>query len=204
MLKKTFINLLLKYTDNASLIDELWAEIESNYSGKKRYYHNLSHLENLLAQLIKVKDQIKQWDTILFTLYYHDAVYKAIKSNNEEASAILADKRMKQISVPTEIINSCKAQILATKKHQENSDTDTNYFTDVDLSVLGQDWERYSQYYQQVRKEYSIYPDIMYNPGRKKVLQHFLDMNRIFKTEFFYSAFENQAKQNLKKELSLL
>lgn len=47
MLKKTFIELLENYTDDKNLIEELWNEIEANYSGKKRHYHTLEHLENL-------------------------------------------------------------------------------------------------------------------------------------------------------------
>jgi predicted metal-dependent HD superfamily phosphohydrolase len=103
--------------------------------------------------------------------------------------------------VPTEIIENCKSQILATKKHQDSSDIDTNFFIDADLSILGQDTETYKIYFQNVRKEYSIYPDLIYNPGRKKVLKHFLELKRIFKTEYFYAKYENQAKQNLQTEL---
>jgi predicted metal-dependent HD superfamily phosphohydrolase len=127
-----------------------------------------------------------------------------LKSDNEEKSAGVAESRMKQVSVPESIIKNCKEQILATKKHLDNSDTDTNYFTDADLSILGQDWNMYSEYYRNVRKEYSIYPDLIYNPGRKKVLKHFLDMERIFKTEYFYSKFEQQAKINIQMELKSL
>ncbi|MDF2455480.1 MAG: hypothetical protein K0R51_1473 [Cytophagaceae bacterium] len=204
MLKETFETLLLNYTNRKELIGNLWEEIEKNHSNKKRHYHTLSHLENLLTQLTPIKDKINDWHCISFTLYYHDIVYNALNSDNEEKSAELAEKRMKQLSMPAEMIEKCKAQILATKKHLDNSDTDTNYFTDADLSVLGQDWEIYAEYYQNVRKEYSVYPNLIYNPGRKKVLKHFLEMGRIYKTEYFYSKFEKQAKQNLQKELELL
>jgi len=204
MLKDTFIALVSNYTNDKSLINKLWEEIEKSYSSKRRHYHTLSHLENLLSQLIEIKDKINNWETVLFTLYYHDVVYHALNSDNEEKSAELAEKRMKQLSVSAEIIENCKAQILATKKHQSNSDSDTNYFTDADLSVLGQSWETYKDYYQNVRKEYSIYPSIIYNPGRKKVLHHFLDMERIYKTEYFHAKFESQAKQNLRNELKEL
>jgi predicted metal-dependent HD superfamily phosphohydrolase len=111
---------------------------------------------------------------------------------------------MNQIFVPDDTIELCKTHILATKSHHQSSDTDTNFFTDADLSVLGQSWEIYSTYFKNVRKEYSIYPDLLYNPGRKKVLNHFLAMDRIFKTEFFYDKFEIQAKKNLRKELEIL
>jgi len=204
MLKETFTKLLTKYTDEDRLINILWTEIEKNYTGKKRHYHTLQHLCNLLSQLTIVKGEIKNWETTLFTLYYHDIIYNASKSDNEEKSAKLAEKRMKEISVSKEIIEHCKKQILATKSHHKSIDSDTNYFTDADLSVLGQSWEKYALYYKNVRKEYAIYPAIIYNPGRKKVLNHFLSMDRIFKTDFFYNKFETQAKQNLQRELDSL
>lgn len=204
MLKETFIGLLTNYTDNDRLTNELWTEIEKNYSSKKRHYHTLHHLDSLLAQLTDVKGEIQNWNTILFTLYYHDIVYNSLKSDNEEKSAELAEKRMKQISVSIDAIELCKNQILTTKSHIKSTDSDTNYFTDADLSVLGQNWETYSLYYKNVREEYSIYPDFVYNPGRKKVLIHFLSMDRIFKTDFFHNKFEIQAKQNLQMEIELL
>ena len=204
MLKQTFIALLSKYTDDEPLVLDLWNEISQNYSKKNRYYHTLQHLENLLNQLTDIQPQIEDWKTILFTLYYHDLVYDSMKSDNEKQSANLAEKRLKQANVPTEMIEKCKVQIMATKEHLLSSDNDTNYFTDADLSVLGQAWAVYSAYYQNVRKEYAIYPDFLYNPGRKKVLKHFLAMERIFKTDYFYSEFEQQARENLEKEFNLL
>jgi predicted metal-dependent HD superfamily phosphohydrolase len=204
VLKETFTELLGNYTGNDRLTNELWTEIEQSYSGKKRHYHSLQHLSSLLMQLKEVAGEIQNWETILFTLYYHDIVYNALKSNNEEKSAELAEKRMKQLDVSKDKIELCKRQIVATKSHIQSTDSDTNYFTDADLSVLGQPWEIYSLYHQNVRKEYSIYPDFVYNPGRKKVLNHFLAMDRIFKTDFFYTRFETQAKQNLQKEIALL
>ncbi|MBB1192845.1 hypothetical protein DNC80_04085, partial [Flavobacterium sp. SOK18b] len=96
MLKETFSNLLTKYTDDESLTNELWNEIDQNYTDKKRHYHNLSHLDNLYKQLLFVKEKIENWDTVLFTLFYHDVIYNALNSDNEEKSAQLAEKRLKQ------------------------------------------------------------------------------------------------------------
>jgi len=204
MLKKTFIELLQNYAAGDKLAGELWNEIENSYSAKSRHYHTLNHLDNLLQQLTDVKADIKHWDTILFTFYYHDIVYNAAKSDNEEKSAELAVKRMNLVSASPEMIERCKNQILATKQHVENGDLDTNYFLDADLSILGQPWEVYTDYYKNVRKEYSIYPALIYNPGRKKVLRHFLTMDRIFKTDHFFRKFDQQARQNLQKEIDLL
>lgn len=204
ILKQTFEELIIRYKDDDQLTDELWNEIVLNYSHKKRHYHTFAHLENLLKQLSDIKDQIKDWDVVLFSLYYHDIIYNPLKNDNEERSADLAEKRLQQIAVPQRIVENCKTQILATKKHAIDLDADVNFFTDADLSILGSECSLYFVYFKQVRKEYSIYPDLVYNPGRKKVLLHFLKMERIFKTDYFKIKFEWQAKQNLQKELELL
>lgn len=204
MLKETFIQLIGNYTTDGRLLKQLWQEIEDNYSEKKRHYHTLQHLENLLPLLLQVKENIKDWNTILFSFYYHDVVYNALKRNNEEKSAEFAQSRMQLIGAPGPMIEKCVQQILFTKDHLFSDDNDTNFFTDADLSVLGQDWGVYENYFKQVRKEYSLFPDLIYIPGRKKVLRHFLQMERIFKTDFFFNKFELPAKQNLQKELDLL
>lgn len=204
LLNETFIELLHRYNRDSSLHVQLWSEIQKNYSSKNRHYHTLAHLDNILNVLLVVRTEIQHWDCILFTLYYHDVIYNSLKSDNEEKSAEVAQKRMKQLGVDPVTIARGFNQILATKTHLASADLDTNYFTDADLSVLGQSWETYSQYYKNVRKEYSIYPDFMYKPGRKKVLNHFLSMDRIFKTEFFYTKFEGQARRNLQMEIELL
>lgn len=204
MLKNTFLNLLATYSNDNSFNILLWQEIEEYYTSKKRHYHTLEHLENLLFQLTPIRTKISSWNTILFTLFYHDVIYNSLKNNNEEKSAELAVKRMNQLSIPNKVIENCFSQILATKSHKTSENSDTNYFTDADLSILGQSWEVYTQYYKNVRKEYAVYPNIIYNSGRKKALQHFLTMENIFKTEYFYQKFEETARKNIQKEIELL
>jgi predicted metal-dependent HD superfamily phosphohydrolase len=203
-LKDVFIQLAKKYCDDIAVVDECWREIEINYTKKKRHYHTLSHIENLWKQLEIVKENIEDWDTVLFTLFYHDVIYNALKKDNEEQSALLAEKRMIQLGISATSIDKCKKQIIATKQHLKNTDSDTNYFIDADLSILGTNWEIYFKYLNDVRKEYSIYPNLIYKPGRKKVLEHFLGMERIYKTDYFFNNFEGQAKLNMQKEIDLL
>lgn len=205
MLKDIFITLLRKYShvNDDAVFNQYWEEIESNYAHKKRHYHTLTHLENLINQLNEVKTNIKHWDTILFSVFYHDAIYNVLKKDNEEQSANLAEKRMLNIGIDTVIIQKTTDYILATKNHILHEDSDCNFLLDADLSVLGSDWESYLAYSKQVRKEYSIYPNFVYNPGRKKVLNHFLEMEKIFKTDYFYEKFEENAKENLARELKM-
>ena len=201
MIKNEYLECIKAYSpDHAAT---LWNEVEKNYSQTDRHYHTLTHLESLVSELIPLKDKFENWCTIVFAIVYHDIVYKAWKKNNEEKSADVAVKRLKEISYPDGEISRCKELILATKRH-EPLDGSTNLFTDADLSILGCDSATYTAYFNQIRREYSIFPDIIYNPGRKKVLHHFLEMVRIFKTDHFYDKYEDQARVNLQEELRLL
>lgn len=200
-LKASFYELVLNYKNDVHTAEELWNEIKDNYSGEKRHYHNLFHLSNLYQQLSLVKEAVEDWEVILFSVCYHDIIYNPLKSDNEERSAKLAEKRLQSINFPASRIARCINEILATKGHQVAEDNDVNLFTDADLSVLGSSSDLYNIYTRQVRKEYSIYPDFAYKKGRRKVLEHFLNMDRIFKTNYFYDKFENQARKNMANEL---
>lgn len=204
MTKSNYIELVKQYNVDSNSTEGLWNEINRNYTQEKRYYHNLQHIEALLLELLSVKDKIENWSVILFTLYYHDIIYKSTKKDNEEKSAQLATQRMMEIGVDTNDIQLCQKQILATKSHKNQADSDTNYFTDADLSILGKEPKMYKTYCSNIRKEYRIYPNFLYKKGRKKVVNHFLSMNRIFKTNEFYDKYEEQAKFNLNNELKTL
>jgi predicted metal-dependent HD superfamily phosphohydrolase len=201
MLKNIFLNLLTNYNADPDLTIQMWAEIEKSYSAPKRFYHNLAHLTALLQFLLNYKQEIEHWNALLFSIFYHDIVYNVLRSDNEERSAATAVKRLQTLNVDPATINICTAQILATKKHADSGNKDTNLFTDADLMVLGQPAPDYQQYCKQIRKEYGIYPELVYKPGRKKVLLHFLQMPRIYKTSTCFSLFESQARTNLETEL---
>ena len=94
--------------------------------------------------------------------------------------------------------------ILATKLHLKNKNEDFNWLIDFDLKILAKSWSVYEVYTQQIRREYKIYPDFLYKPGRKKALIHFLENEFIFCTNEFRLEHETQARSNILKEIGLL
>ena len=201
MLTDTFLRLVNKYSNNNELATNLWLEIFTKYSESKRYYHTIGHLEAVINELNEVKDEIIDWDTVLFAVFYHDIIYKASSSTNEADSAKLAMQRLAEFRYTAEKIAKCANMILATKEHQLSEDNDNKYVIDADLSILGRKADDYQKYTEQIREEYSIYPDFMYSKGRKKALQHFLQAETIYKTEHFIKKFEKSAKKNVSNEL---
>lgn len=204
MFKQTFKDVLLNITSDNFLVDKLWTEIQSSYSKSGRYYHNIIHLDSLIGQLLPIRNQIEDWQTLIFSVAYHDIIYDTLRQDNEEKSAALAYDRLTQLKCPSVQKEKCKRQILSTKQHQASDNIDTNYFIDADLSILGSDKNSYLKYAEQIRKEYNYYPDLLYKPGRKKVLLKFLKMRNIYKTKYFQNKYEEQAKINISIELKSL
>src|SRR5687768_15818197 len=165
-LKAIWNELMSKYTDNVGLVDDLWAEIEKNYTVKKRYYHNLAHLEYMTDKAIEYKGSLADLDTLLFSIFYHDIIYNTKRQDNEKKSADMAHDQLSKLGIPIAKIAKCQKQIIATKEHQYNSDNDTNYLVGIDLAILGESPEMYKDYAKKIREEYSIYPDFLYKKGR--------------------------------------
>lgn len=201
-LKERFSALCLPFTHDQKLIEKLWSEIEKKYSEKGRHYHNLTHLESLFSELDAIKDRISNYSNISFSVFYHDVIYDASSKSNEEKSADFAKAKLQELTIDTFDLSKIHHQILATKAHEHSDDEDINYLLDADLSILGKNQEVYMDYTQKIRKEYSIYPDLLYKPGRRKVLKHFLAMENIFKTEYFREKYEEQAKRNIAFEIT--
>ena len=192
------------YSEDEELISTYWNEIETHYNSKSRHYHNLSHIYNMLFQIEALKSSIINYDLCRFTIWYHDIIYKSTKKNNELKSAEFAKNRLKFLDLGEKSIEIVQKQIKSTQKHElvlkENDDN--AYVLDLDLSILGTNWDTYKKYTNDIRKEYAIYPDFMYRPGRKKVLAHFINRDTLFFTDYFRNKYENQARENLKREIA--
>ncbi len=199
-------NNIWKQTNSPSgLVNTFWAEIVKAYSSKERYYHNLQHISQMLNSSLNYKNKIEDIQVVQLAIFYHDVIYSAKRKDNEERSAKLASKHLKKLGYPQNKIEKCCTYILATKSHQFSlTDSDLAYFLDFDLQKLGANWLEYEEYTKQIRLEYRIYPDLVYKPGRKKVLEHFLKLGKIYKSPEFFSLYEKQARTNLLKELEFI
>ncbi len=203
-LKEQWTTITALYSNPSVLVEKLWKEIEENYCQSNRHYHNLDHLSYMFKKANEYKANLEDFDTLSFSIFYHDFIYNTKRSNNEEKSAEAARERLTKLGVPRFKIVKCQQQIMATKAHREDDDTDRSYLVDFDLAILGEDSETYQNYTRKIRKEYSLYPNILYNPGRKKVLKHFLEMDNIFKMPDFRNRYEEQVRKNIQYELENL
>ena len=204
MFEDAFIAEIIKLGNDARIALQLWKEIVSKYQEAGRFYHTLTHVQQIYRDLVPVKNEISDWPTLIFSIAFHDVIYNPLSKDNEKQSAGYAGIKLSDAHASITQIEKCNKQILATITHEFSADADTNYFTDADLAILGAAPEAYVSYAADIRREYSHYPDVAYNEGRKKVIMHFLGMQNIFKTAYFHHHYESRAKNNLAGELGRL
>ena len=201
-LQKRFTELLSAIGFTEEQTNAKWFELEKAYSKKSRHYHNLNHLTEMITEFDAHVTKLKYPNEVLYSIFYHDYIYNSSRKDNELKSAEFAIKIL-----PKESIIGSKVvfdMILATKDHQCHGVEDEKWLIDFDLKILSKDWEAYQIYFQQIRKEYSIYPDFLYKPGRKKALEHFLENDFIFQTTAFRNLYEAKARENIKREIEYL
>ena len=201
-LKDNYAELLSKIGFGTNEIQQNWLDLEKAYSKKSRHYHNLTHIQDMMACYEKYSDQLEFPNEVLYAIFYHDYIYVSSKKDNELKSAEFAVKILpKETTLNSELVFD---MICATQLHQHNAIEDTNWLIDFDLKILARDWDGYKTYFEQIRKEYRIYPDFLYKPGRAKALKHFLENEFIFQTDEFRNLYEEKARANIEKEISLL
>ena len=96
-----------------------------------------------------------------------------------------------------EVIARLKSLVLVTKHTATPVAPDEQLLVDIDLSILGASSERFAEYEQQIRDEYSFVPYDVFIQKRQEILKGFLDRPRIYQTAYCYDLLERNAITNL-------
>lgn len=192
--------------DGHSVRDDLlqrYSEPHRSYtpSGRLRA-HTIQHLRECIDILSTVSSVAKQPGEIELALWFHDAAYDQDK-HNEERSADLAVDALKKANAPDDMIELVRSLILITRHTEVLASIDEMIIVDVDLAILGANEQRFAEYEQQIRQEYSYVPDDQFKVARQAVLNSFLNRKRICSTDLMFDRFGKLARQNLKKALAV-
>lgn len=180
------------------------AQVLDAWDEPHRHYHNRRHLEECLAAFQPVRSQCRHPGEVALALWFHDAVYNTHSNTNEADSADLAERAMFEAGLTGPVVGRVRHLILSSAHANTLATGDEAVMRDVDVLVLGADAERYSQYQQGVREEFSWVPEPVFKEGRSRVLQSFLGKPRIYLLPEFYDRYELSARRNLQRELKVL
>lgn len=176
-----------------------WELLASHYSEPHRHYHNLHHIDAMLACM----DHSRQGDPAMeLAVWFHDVVYDPKALDNEAQSACLFQDCLSG-SLNADISADVVRLILATDHSNPRSGRlDEDLIRDIDLSILAADPATYLVYCAAIRDEYSHVPDPEFVAGRQAVLVRFLS-GQIYQTDKS-SACEAAARRNIQSEIARL
>lgn len=175
-------------------------QLSRAYSEPHRHYHNQRHIAECLQEFDAVRQLAADAGAVELALWFHDAAYDPKASDNEEQSAVLAKRCLKDVG-REDLARTIGELILATKSHDAQAGADTALVVDIDLSILGQNQARFAEYESQIRAEYDWVPLDIFNTKRAEILRKFLDRPHIYFTSHFRERCERPARRNL--ELSI-
>jgi predicted metal-dependent HD superfamily phosphohydrolase len=204
--KKYWIDLSRKFTADELEIEKCFNMLMAAYSEPHRHYHNIEHINSMIQEINAGNNDLSDPDALLFATWFHDVVYNPRKHDNEAASAEVAARELKKLSVPEEKIEKAKQLILATANHMnvKEHDLTTDFFLDCDLKILGAKTSEYLTYAENIRQEYKHVMSFIYKRERKKILKGFLESQKIYRTEYFRNKYEEQARKNISLEIQNL
>ncbi len=185
-------------------LDRVFQLLVSAYTKPDRHYHNLTHIHHVLATLNRFSDMLENPIAVSLAAWFHDFIYNPQASDNELQSAKAAGELLLNISRNKELIDRVQKLILATQGHQIIADDfDRAIFLDTDLAILGADPVTYQAYSRSIRREYSWVADTAYRAGRIRVLESFLQRDRIYHTDTLFNELESLARSNMLSEIQI-
>jgi len=170
------------------------------YAEPHRHYHDQRHLREVLDAVDRLAHHADDLAAVRLAAWFHDAVYDPRACDNEERSAALA-----QSALPPPLADEVARLVRLTAEHSpQPGDRDGAVLCDADLAILGADEQRYDEYASDVRREYDHVADDAFRTGRTAVLARLLARDRLYSTATAYDLWEDRARANLRRELSVL
>jgi predicted metal-dependent HD superfamily phosphohydrolase len=177
----------------------------SRWAEPHRRYHTTDHLAAVLGRVDELAEHARDADAVRLAAWFHDAVYRPDRSENEERSARLAERALPEAGLPDRLTAEVARLVRLTVSHDPAAgDRDGEVLCDADLAVLAAAPDGYAAYAAAVREEYAFVPDDAFRTGRAGVLRQLLTLPALFRTPYGTAHWEPAARRNLTAELALL
>jgi predicted metal-dependent HD superfamily phosphohydrolase len=176
----------------------------ARYSEPHRQYHTVRHLDECFAKFEELRTQTNHPEEIELALWFHDAVYDTRRQDNEAKSAEWARATASAANLPAVVADRIHNLVMATSHDAVPTEPDQKVLVDVDLSILGAAPERFDEYEDQIREEYSWVPAVLFRVKRREILKGFLARASIFNTRKFVEEYEARARANLERSIKRL
>jgi predicted metal-dependent HD superfamily phosphohydrolase len=172
-----------------------------------RQYHDVRHVGWVVRHVLAIAERssIDDLAATVAAAFFHDAVYDPQRSDNEAASATLAQHALGELDWSPARARRVAELVRATEGHDvEHADRDTCVLLAADLAVLAAEPARYADYATAVRREYAHVDDAAWRSGRSAVLRSLLARPHLFAPDLELGDWEARARANIAAELASL
>ena len=204
--------------ENKQVYDQIIAAAKKLYDEPHRHYHTWDgHIVKMLDVCFQNAEAFSNLDAAILAIIFHDCIYSIDPEKypmNESLSQAKMLETLKDIIPEFYISPEGKAtiklamqMISCTEKHNHlkyadvisNDDlNDISRFLDLDLEVLATDSEETLMWYENsIRKEFSIYPDSVYNKERLNFLTNFVKKKKFFVSDIAKPGSNKIARDNI-------
>jgi predicted metal-dependent HD superfamily phosphohydrolase len=189
---------------NRELAARVGAALVEAWAQPHRRYHDLTHLQNVLAAVDELGDHAADPFAVELAAWYHDVVYDG-RPEAEERSAERAERELPMAGLAAGTVAEVARLVRLTVRHNPGPD-DRNgaVLCDADLAILAADPLGYATYAAAVRQEYAHVPDADFRVGRAAILRDLLARPTLFRTPLARARWEGPARANVIAELALL
>lgn len=182
--------------------DQAWQELSKRYTEPHRLYHTLEHLDYCLQKFDDAKSLMDDADAIEMAIWYHDIINTPQAIDNEQQSQYFFE-RVAQDNFSQHFVEKVGDLIMITTHRGKPKTGDEQYICDVDLSSMGAPWEKFIDDSNALREESESSVE-EYTLGKLKFFNALLERPRIFYSDYFYEHYENNARQNIMRYISIL
>jgi predicted metal-dependent HD superfamily phosphohydrolase len=185
--------------------ETIGADLLRRYAEPHRRYHTTEHLTAVLDRVDELLAEADDAEAVRLAAWFHDAIYDPARDDNEERSAVLAERMLAESDLPAGTVAEVARLVRLTTTHDPaEGDHNGAVLCDADLAILAAPPDGYAAYAAAVREEYAAVPDEVFREGRADVLRSLLELPALFRTASGRERWEEAARHNLRTELMLL
>ena len=198
--EERFIQLWLRCAGDAQTARRVFRVLHDHYSQRWRRYHTGAHVVQCMKHFDLASHLMDNPDAVEMALWFHDVVYDAQASDNEQNSAELFMELSENI-----FDDAFRRQVYGLIMITEHCDPpgrgDACYMVDIDLSSFGLPWDEFEADSRNVRAEFLHLNEENYNSRQFKFLKRLMDRPSFYNSDFFRTRCERQARANLTRRL---
>jgi predicted metal-dependent HD superfamily phosphohydrolase len=177
------------------------------YQSPGRHYHTWEHVLACVEHLRSTSCENPR--AVFLALVFHDAVYVAGASDNEEQSARLAREVLSASgSLDAAELADIERMIRSTQHHHAHAGASADEMTllDIDLSILAAPREEYARYARAIHDEWVPVPasDAAFRIGRVEFLRGMLAAPHVYLTGVAQQRWDQAARANMAWEVGEL